>query len=444
MRATQPLLPTLTQDLGQLRRRLAQLDTPRLARQAGFLQRSPRKIPIPDLLLALVALASEAFLSLERIATVIGLAAGTTYSKQALHKRLRPQIEGFLAQVAVALFGPLVSPLRAQGYLAPFRRLLVQDSTVQGLPEHLAQAFPGGRNQCPQQRAALKIQWTCDLLHGSLVQLSLSGFTRNDQAAAQDILTVAQPGDLVLRDLGYFSLSVLAQLAGRGVYFLSRFRHGLLLREPGSEKPLDLVRRLRQAGRWDGEVLVGNQKLPLRLVALPVPEEVANQRRQRAKTCRDRRWAPSSQRLDLLGWNIFLTNVGRNLWPAKVLAQVYRLRWRVEMIFKAWKSHLGLRQLNCRTAELLRLSIMTKLLFCILTCRCCDRLETLCPGSRQISLLRLARILGQGSCWVSAAILHLSPQALLEHFLARHVFYERRQDRQNFYQRLALLTAALG
>ena len=44
--------------------------------------------------------------------------------------RLRPQIEGFLAQVAVALFGPLVSPLRAQGHWAPFRRLLVQDSTV--------------------------------------------------------------------------------------------------------------------------------------------------------------------------------------------------------------------------------------------------------------------------------------------------------------------------
>ncbi|MBE0544218.1 MAG: transposase [Verrucomicrobia bacterium] len=43
-----------------------------------------------------------------------------------------------------------------------------------------------------------------------------------------------------------------------------------------------------------------------------------------------------------MGWTIVLTNVPRAVWPAKALAPLYRLRWRSEMIFKAWKSHLGL------------------------------------------------------------------------------------------------------
>jgi hypothetical protein len=74
----------------------------------------------------------------------------------------------------------------------------------------------------------------------------------------------------------------------------------------------------------------------------------------------------------------------------------------MEIIFKAWKSHLGLRQLNCRTANLLRLSVMTKLLFCIAVYRLCDDIELRGEQSRHTSLLRLARILGQCACWFAA------------------------------------------
>src|SRR5205807_2210411 len=112
----------------------------------------------------------------------------------------------------------------------------------------------------------------------------------------------------------------------------------------------------------------------VRLVAIPVPEEVANERRRKAKA-QDRRSRPSAKRLFLMSWSLLLTNVPKSLWPAKVLPVIYRLRWRIEMIFKAWKSHLGLRELNCRTANLLRLSVMSRLLFCVLVYRFCQALE---------------------------------------------------------------------
>jgi hypothetical protein len=114
------------------------------------------------------------------------------------------------------------------------------------------------------------------------------------------------------------------------------------------------------------------------------------------------------------------------------------------MIFKAWKSHLGLRQFNARSGSLLRLSVMTKLLFCVLVYRFCQALELLGDARRPISLLRLARILGQCACLFAVAVLELTPAQWLEHQLTHHVFYERRHNRQNYFQLLAELNAGLG
>lgn len=429
--------------LRHLRSDLAALDAEALARRSGFLRRRPRKIPILDLLLAFCALGAESVLSLERIAAVIGLAAGCRYSKQAFHQRLSRTIEDFLAAVAVALFGQMSAPLRRQGFFAGFNRVLLHDSTVQSLPRHLAAVFPGSSSQRSKNGAALKIQWVCDLLSGALVQLSLSGFRRNDQAAAADILRVVSKGDLVLRDLGYFCVPVLAQIQTQGGFFLSRLRHGVVVRDPTTKKEINLLQRLRRDGRFDGWVLLGEEQYPLRLVALPVPEEVANRRRALAKYNRDRRCVPRRQRLALMNWSLFVTNVSARDWPAAVVAQIYRLRWRIEVVFKSWKSHLRLRELNCRSADLVRLSVLLKLLYCLLTTRCFNAWATRAPLGRQVSLLRFSRVLGHGGLLVMALLLQIRPDQLLLHHLARHTFYERRNDRKNFTQQLAQLMKGL-
>jgi hypothetical protein len=145
-----------------------------------------------------------------------------------------------------------------------------------------------------------------------------------------------------------------------------------------------------------------------------------------------------------MAWNIFVTNVSRSVWPAKCLGPLYRLRWRIEIVFKAWKSHLGLRQFNARTASLLRLSVMAKLLFCVLVYRFCQALELLGEGQRHVSLLRLARIMAQCACYFAAALLEMTPVQWLEQQLNRHVFYEERKDRKNYYELLAELDRELG
>ena len=435
-----PLARVLAENLQQIRTQLTQLDSQRLARRCGFLKRTPRKIPLTAFLLGLVALSAEVALTLERIAAVVSLAADLSYSKQALHKRLNASVEQFLAQVATTLFGQFAQDTRVKGWLRPFRRVLLHDSTVEPLPDHLIDLFPGSGNFLKKKQASLKIQIIADLLQGTLLHCSLSGFTRNDQTASPDILAVAKRGDLILRDLGYFTRTVLGALQARGASFLSRFQHRMLVYDLRG-RPLDLVHELKTHGCLDRDLLLGADHFRVRLVALPVPEALANERRRQARVHQDKRYPPSRQRLQLLGWNIFLTNVSRTVWPPQALACLYRLRWRIEMVFKAWKSHLGLCQFNAHSAGLLYLSVMIKLLFCALVYRFCNALELLGDGRRHVSLLRLARIISQSACLFAAAIVRLAPEQWLEHLLSRHLFYEQRKDRKNFFELLAQVCA---
>jgi hypothetical protein len=431
----------LANEFQSLRQQLKhELDADALARQSGFLRRSPRKIPMADFLVALLALAAESFLTLERVASIIALAAHLSYSKQALHKRLSPAIERFVAQAATALFGKLPEAQgHLRGWLQPFRRVLLHDSTVETLPEHLAKVFPGTRNQ-RKSYAALKIQFITDLLSGQPLHLSLSGFTRNDQAAARDILEIVGPGDLILRDLGYFVLRAFQWITEVGAFFVSRCRTDMTFYDPRTGQPLDLVAELRRCPHLDRQVWLGAQKLPVRLIALPLPHELANQQRSKAKKHGGRLAAPSARRLFLMGWTLLITNVPRSVWPARIVRTIYRLRWRIEMIFKAWKSHLGFGDFHCRSAMVLRLMVMTKLLFCVLVYRCCQTLELLCAQSdRHISLQRLARIMGAFAGLVQAKLLGILPQRLWEYSLETHIFYEQRTDRQNFSQLFANL-----
>lgn len=442
MRSTNSLYDALIKPLLHLRSKLAALDAQSLARQSGFLQRRPRKVPMTDLLVALYALAGESFLCLERIAALIALAAQCSYSKQAFHQRLSEKIQRFLAAVALRLFGQMSAPLQAQGAFKTFKRVLLHDSTVQSLPRRLAAFFPGSSDQKCKNRASIRIQWVCDLLSGSLLHLSLSGFRRNDQAAAGDILGFLRAGDLVLRDLGYFCGPVFSQIISQGAFFLSRLRCGVCLRDPKTKQQIDLLGLLRRYGQMDQTVLVGEEQVPMRLIALAVPQEVAAQRRARAQSSRNGS-TPSAKRLALMSWSLFVTNVGPQIWPAKVVAKVYRLRWRVEIIFKSWKSHLRLRELNCRSADLVRLSVMLKLFYCLLTACSFASLQSIVGQSQHLSLLRFSRLMGHCAWLVSSIILHISPQKLLAHHLAKHAFYENRKDRKNFPQRLAALEASL-
>jgi hypothetical protein len=336
-----------------------------IARSCGFLRRRPKKVHPVSFLQLCCLLALQAQVSLRAWACLWGLLTNQTLSKQAMAKRCSPAAVAFVRTVLECLLGRLVTPAACvPEALRHFGRVILQDSTTLALHPKLAASFPGPRNQSQQASASLKVQFFYDLLSQRCLRFWLSPFTTNDQKASPLILSLARRGDLIIRDLGYLVLDVLAQFHRQGIYFLSRWRHGTMLLDPTSGAPLNLLAELRRRGCWDTPVLLGQkERLPARLVAIALPAPVAAERRRKALADRDRRLRPSPERLALLDWEIFITNVPPHLWSARTVAETYRLRWRIEILFKAWKSHFRFGHFTNGSASQIELLVYGRLLW---------------------------------------------------------------------------------
>lgn len=227
--------------------------------------------------------------------------------------------------------------------LKHFNRVLLQDSTCVNVPKNLANFFPSSFVK-KGKSATARVQLTMDLLSDNYEQMSLGSFRDNDGKASKDILEIAQPRDLILRDKGYWSLSVFEALDKKECYFLSRLKYGVNIFDKENKEQLKLNKLLKKAKNnnlsiVDIEVHLGARKrLKTRLVAIRLPEEVAQERRRKAKNDRHSKVNHSEDYYERLGWCIFVTNIPIDVLSALEIAKVYRFRWRIEIIFKVWKS----------------------------------------------------------------------------------------------------------
>ena len=431
--------------LNQLDEPLRQVDCDGLACQVGFKRRKQRKIA-PTLLLKAFCLASlYAPVSFAGLAFQLGLLIHDVISKHGIAHRMSSACVEWVKTVLFAVLAQRVDfpTLKRKGVFATFQRVLLQDSTCLALADRLASFFPGSRNQ-RKAFACLKIQVVYDLLQECFVGFRLSGFTRNDQAAAPDILAIARPGDLILRDLGYFVLSVFEVLVARGICFGSRFRSDVALLEPLTERPLNLLKHLRRYRVLDQVLWLGkDHHLPVRVVALPLAPAVAAERRRKARQNRDRRCAPSKVQLELLGWEIFITNVPQTVWPSATVAEVYGLRWRIEIMFKAWKSHFRLATLSAHSAQQVQVLLYARLLIISLfQVHCFFPLNqgALAQHQTPISLLKFARCVAHPLVVLLLPNAQCDQTAWFSRLLLKYCAYEKRRKRKNFGQRLASLS----
>lgn len=225
--------------------------------------------------------------------------------------------------------------------LRRFSAVLIQDTTTIALPDALAPLWSGCGGSTPQgTSAALKVGLRFDLLTGQIDRLVCADGRTHDQAVG-----LQQPhwptGALRLADLGFFNLGEFRQLSDQGVFWLSRFRAGTSLWDTTGQR-YDLVRWLAQqhSERIDLPILLGHARLPARLLAQRVPQEIADQRRARLHaTARRKGQAVSAVALALASWTLLLTNVPTEQLSFEEALVLARVRWQIELLFKLWKSH---------------------------------------------------------------------------------------------------------
>jgi hypothetical protein len=157
--------------------------------------------------------------------------------------------------------------------------------------------------------------------------------------------------------MGFLEGERLQEYVLQGVYFLTRVPAWTALFEeaPGAKgyRRPDAVRWLRRAEGWHLQRRVHvfhKQKLALRLLAVRVPQEVAEQRRERARREAKEKGRPVSQKkLDMCEWNVLVTNAPAGLISASDGWQIRRVRWQVELVFRVFKSEGGIERTQARS-----------------------------------------------------------------------------------------------
>jgi hypothetical protein len=272
--------------------------------------------------------------------TQTAAALGVEISPQALDQRFTASAAACLHQVLVTAIArvitaePVASPL-----LERFTAVSVQDSSTIVLPEVFAAQWPGcGGSPSSSARAALKLQARLEMWTGRL-DVQLQEGRTSDRAA---VLPGPLPaGALRLADLGYWSLEACAALAQHTVFWLSRLQMQTAVYDAtGARQDLLTLLESQPTDTVELAVALGErQRLAARLVAVRVPQDVAETRRRRLrKAARDKGRQVSATRLALAAWTVFVTNVPAERLTLREALGLGRMRWQIELLFKLWKS----------------------------------------------------------------------------------------------------------
>lgn len=295
---------------------------------------------------------------------------GAPVSPQAIEQRFTPALVSFLLELLRRATKQIVAADPSTTKLFQrFNGVFLVDSTSVQLPDEYAEQWPGCGGSHGSGRASLKIQLCIDWLCGTFSNLQLEPGRDSDLKSTLQQKTYPR-GGLRIADLGYYCLKTLGNIAAQGAYFLSRMQcTTTVYDEQGRERQLITWLSALWAGQpLDLGILLGKTaRLPCRLMACRVPEEVANRRRQRVHEHASRKgYTPSAEKLAWCDWNIFVTNVEveRLSWAECLV--LYRTRWQVELMFKLWKSVGALADLTSGSAHRQMATLLARLLALIL------------------------------------------------------------------------------
>jgi hypothetical protein len=322
-----------------------------------------------------------------------------------------------------------------------YKRVLAQDSTTVNLPVCLGWCFPGNVSR-GEKKSQLKIQVIYDVLNNKFVHFEITPFTANDQSKSKDILSIANKDDLVIRDLGYFVLECFELLNNENIRFISRLRYGVKIYDIKTEKEIDLLKQLKKSGSFDKWVILGSkQKVKVRIVAVKLSEQQANARRRKAKNDRDRRLNHDEEYYQMLGYSLFILNEDEDTFTPQQIAQIYSLRWRIEIIFKCWKSHFNLQKIipqnTTLTKERVEATIYMMLIFILIfQAGIYNYMLNYIKNKKSdilISLIKLSKFIALNiRLFFEQDLETLCPQILY------YCRYEKRNKRNNFLQNINL------
>jgi hypothetical protein len=420
-----------------------------IARQTKFVQRQSALDGLKFLQAVVFGFIENPQGSLNHLAQVC-LDLDVTITPQGVDERINASSVAFLKE----MFGRAMNtfknehPLPLQ-VLQQFSAINLLDSSVQALPDNMVEEYPGCGGDGPP--ASLKVQLVFEFLYGNLNQVTLQSGRTPDQVY-RDYLSVVEAGSLTIADLGYFCVEALERIADKRAYFLSRYLYGTKVYTPAGEV-LELLATLQAttANSVDLAVRLGaRHRLLCRLIAVRVPQEVADQRRQKAIEKAQRKGrTPSRTYLAMMDWTLFVTNVPAPMLTVVQVVHLYRVRWQIELVFKLWKSYCGLGRIAGLRKERVLTELYAKMTGIVLTHFLIAplRMPEGAGVNREISPVQVRQILRRFACQLNLAL--TNPETLVKLLertvlhITRFGFKQKREKHPNICYALDLIAHLL-
>ena len=341
------------------------------AKRAGWYKRKGKIDPFEFLL----SLVFGQLSTTERTLAAQAHSLSEPVSRQAVEQRYSPAAvayfqNAFQQTMQASLNWQPASPMAHQ-LEQHFSALNLCDSTVLACDPSLAALFPGCGGG--GSAASIKVLLCYEYLQGRLNVLDLLPGKCSDQGKAQRVVQSIPRRGLGLFDAGFYHGTALQELQERGGYFVIPWPHNVSVWAQGNQGQwhrVNVAEHLRQTSETVVElssVRLGTDQAgqlhAVRLVAYRLKEERANRRRaalrEKARTLGR---TPTAEALELAGWLMLITNASAQKLPARVLGFLYRVRWQIELVFKQFKSVLGLDSSDTTDENRLQCEVWARLL----------------------------------------------------------------------------------
>lgn len=362
------------QALVKLKNLFREKEIEQIAWETRFVKRSSARLWGFNFLKSILLLSCDKQGTLERMSEMVTrVDQRVKISAQALMKRINQETSvQFLQNLYSKILKEKIMSIQEPPaeLLMYFSKILLQDSSTINLHEKLQEHFKGSGGRA--SKASAKFDVIYNWKSKDYEEITLTDRGEADQKLGLKISDFVTEKTLVIRDLGYLRVDSLVEIVSKKAFFLSRLRSSLQVYLNADDRhPTDIAdyiaKYYKNTNQLDLTVYITPKKLPVRLVIYKAPERVATERRRKAKaTAKKEGRNLRDKTLKFMDYSLFITNVPTEIWQPEVIGTVYRIRWQIELIFKCWKSKIGIHYLKGIDPRRIRCLIYAKLILILL------------------------------------------------------------------------------
>ena len=264
------------------------------------------------------------------------------------------------------------------------------DSSSMTLSAGANNAFPGTRT-----KASIKWHASFDLLNGLLTWFQLTPGNRHDRNCFPEVASLE--GKLMISDLGYWDYALLYAIEKAGGFFLSRVKSNAVIRIE------EVIQGLGKGALGQSLLALDlSRKKGAILEVIVAKIHQGNPLRYRAIGF----WNPVEK-----NYHWYLTNLTA---AAYLIYPLYRLRWQIELIFKACKNSLNAGEITSCNANIIENLLLSSIVAHLSTYTLFRTGMEQLDGERQlaVSFQRVAKVAVVLARDFSVFLLHSSQENL--------------------------------